>query len=222
MRRDYSAERRKVIRIMIEKTMTITYEVEDGLYINMTNRCSNSCTFCIRNNGNGAYGSDSLWLSHEPSVDEVMASVFARDLSSYKEIVFCGYGEPTYRLEDARTVALKIKERYPSMRIRMNTNGQSDLIHGKETAMLFEGAFDSVGISLNTPNAKEYVEICRPIFGEAAFDSLLKFAERLKRYVPEVLLSVVRQTLTEEELDACCRIADAVGVKLKIREYIAD
>lgn len=207
---------------MIEKSMTITYEVENGLYINMTNRCSNACTFCIRNNGNGAYGSDSLWLVREPSVEEILSSVFERDLSLYNEVVFCGYGEPTYRLEDARTVALKIKERYPSMHIRMNTNGQSDLIHGKETAMLFEGVFDTVGISLNTPNAKDYVKLCRPIFGEKAFDGLLKFARDLKAYVPNVLLSVVRQTLTEEELQACERLASDVGVSLKIREYIAD
>jgi TatD family-associated radical SAM protein len=207
---------------MIEKSMTITYEVEDGLYINMTNRCSNACTFCIRNNGNGAYGSDSLWLLHEPTVDEILESVFARDLSAYKEVVFCGYGEPTYRIEDARTVALKIKERFPSMHIRMNTNGHSDLIHKKETAMLFEGAFDTVGISLNTPNAEEYVKICRPVFGEIAFDGLLKFAEKLKKYVPRVLLSVVRQTLTEEELNECRHIAERTGVELKIREYIAD
>lgn len=207
---------------MIEKSMTITYEVEDGLYINMTNRCSNACTFCIRNNGNGAYGSDSLWLLHEPTVDEILESVFARDLSAYKEVVFCGYGEPTYRIEDARTVALKIKERFPSMHIRMNTNGHSDLIHKKETAMLFEGAFDTVGISLNTPNAEEYVKICRPVFGEIAFDGLLKFAEKLKKYVPRVLLSVVRQTLTEEELNECRHIAERIGVELKIREYIAD
>ncbi len=207
---------------MIEKSMTITYEVEDGLYINMTNRCSNACTFCIRNNGNGAYGSESLWLEHEPTVEEVLSSVFARDLSTYKEVVFCGYGEPTYRLEDARAVALKIKERHPQMHIRMNTNGQSDLINGRKTAMLFEGAFDTVGISLNTPNAKDYVKLCHPIFGEKAFDSLLKFAEELKAYVPQVLLSVVRQTLTEEELAACSRLAAAAGVSLKIREYIAD
>ena len=207
---------------MIEKSMTLTYEVEDGLYINMTNRCSNACTFCIRNNGNGAYGSDSLWLLHEPTVDEILESVFARDLSAYKEVVFCGYGEPTYRIEDARTVALKIKERFPSMHIRMNTNGHSDLIHKKETAMLFEGAFDTVGISLNTPNAEEYVKICRPVFGEIAFDGLLKFAEKLKKYVPRVLLSVVRQTLTEEELKECRHIAERIGVELKIREYIAD
>ena len=207
---------------MIEKSMTITYEVEDGLYINMTNRCSNSCTFCIRNNGNGAYGSDSLWLMHEPTVDEVLESVFSRDVASYKEIVFCGYGEPTYRLEDARAVALKIKELYPSMRIRMNTNGHSDLIHGRETASLFAGAFDSVGISLNTPNAMDYVSLCRPVFGEKAFEALLKFAQQLKAYVPEVLLSIVRQTLTEDELMQCRHLADAAGVALKIREYISE
>ena len=207
---------------MIERAMTVTYEVENGLYVNMTNRCSNACTFCIRNNGNGAYGSDSLWLEREPTASEVLESVFSRDLTKYKEIVFCGYGEPTYRLEDARTIALKIKEKHPDIRIRMNTNGQSDLIHGRKTASLFEGAFDSVGISLNTPSASEYVKLCQPIFGEKAFDCLLDFAKELKAYVPEVLLSVVRQTLTDEELLACERIAEDAGVLLKIREYIAD
>ncbi len=207
---------------MIEKAMTITYEVEDGLYINMTNRCSNACTFCIRNNGSGAYGSDPLWLVREPTVDEVLSAVFEKDLTKYKEIVFCGYGEPTYRLFDAREIALKIKERYPNMRIRMNTNGQSDLILGIKTAPLFEGAFDSLGISLNTPDATEYVKLCRPIYGEEAFDALLRFAKEVKPYVPEVLLSVVRQTLTEEELSACARLAKEAGVKLKIREYISE
>lgn len=207
---------------MIEKSMTITYEVDNGLYINMTNRCSNACTFCIRNNGNGAYGSDSLWLKHEPTVDEVLDSVFSRDLTKYSEIVFCGYGEPTYRLQDARTIALKIKERHPNMRIRINTNGQSDLILGIKTAPLFQDAFDVVGISLNTPNAEDYVKLCRPIFKEAAFDCLLQFAKEVKEYVSVVLLSVVRQTLTEEELIECQKLADKAGVTLKIREYISE
>ena len=207
---------------MIEKSMTVTYEVDSGLYINMTNRCSNACTFCIRNNGNGAYGSDSLWLEREPTVDEVLASVFSRDLEKYSEVVFCGYGEPTYRLQDARAIALKIKERYPNMCIRINTNGQSDLILGMKTAPLFKDAFDVVGISLNTPNAKDYVELCHPIFKEAAFDCLLQFAKEVKEYVSSVLLSVVRQTLTEEELVECQKLADETGVTLKIREYISD
>ncbi len=202
--------------------MTITYEVENGLYINLTNRCSNSCTFCIRNNGDGAYGSDSLWLEREPTVEEVLESVFSKDLNKYHEIVFCGYGEPTYRLQDARAIALHIKERHPNMRIRINTNGQSDLILGTKTAPLFADAFDVVSISLNTPTAKEYVKLCRPIFKEAAFDCLLSFAKEVKQYVPSVLLSVVRQTLTEEELDACKKHASEAGVVLKIREYISD
>ena len=205
----------------MKKSMTVTYEVDGGLYINMTNRCSNACTFCIRNNGNGAYGSDSLWLEHEPTVEEVLASVFARDLSQYREIVFCGYGEPTYRLNDARTVALKIKERHPNMKIRINTNGHSDLILGAKTAPLFADAFDTVSISLNTPTAEEYVKICRPVFKEAAFDCLLAFAKEVKQYVPNVLFSVVRQTLTEEELRMCEKHAEDAGVILKVREYIS-
>ena len=207
---------------MIKKSMTITYEVDNGLYINMTNRCSNACTFCIRNNGNGAYGSDSLWLEREPTVEEVLASVFSRDLEKYSEVVFCGYGEPTYRLQDARAIALKIKDRHPNMRIRINTNGQSDLILGIKTAPLFKDAFDVVGISLNTPNAADYVKLCHPIFKESAFDCLLRFAKEVKEYVSVVLLSVVRQTLTEAELAECQKLADEAGVTLKIREYISD
>ena len=85
----------------MKKGMTITYEVDGGLYINITNRCSNRCEFCIRNNGDGAYGSDSLWLVREPTLEEISESVFSRELTKYKEVVFCGYGEPTYRLADA-------------------------------------------------------------------------------------------------------------------------
>ena len=94
----------------MKKSMTVSYEVGSGLYLNITNRCSNRCEFCIRNNGDGAYGSDSLWLEREPSVKEILESVFSRELSRYSEIVFCGYGEPTYRLADAVTVAKEIKK----------------------------------------------------------------------------------------------------------------
>ena len=86
----------------MKKGMCITYEVDGNLYVNITNRCTNNCEFCIRNNGDGAYGSDSLWLEREPTKDEILASVFERDLTKYSEIVFCGYGEPTERLDVAR------------------------------------------------------------------------------------------------------------------------
>ena len=201
--------------------MTITYEVDSGLYINVTNRCTNRCEFCIRNNGDGAYGSDSLWLEREPTVDEVLTDVFSRDLTKYSELVFCGYGEPTMRLNDIREIALCIKNRYPSIKIRVNTNGHSDLIAGTDTAPLYKDAFDSVSISLNTPDAVKYVEICHPVYQKTAFEALLTFAKNVNKYVQKTYLSVVRQTLSEEELEKCYKIADDLGITLKVRDYIS-
>lgn len=201
--------------------MTITYEVDGGLYINLTNRCSNRCEFCIRNNADGAYGSDTLWLEREPSLDEVKDSLSKRDLGKYSEVVFCGYGEPTYRLDVAREVARYIKSIRPDMRVRMNTNGQADLILARDAAPDFEGVFDCVSISLNTPCAKKYDDLCHSVYGEAAFDAMLDFAKRVKRFVPSVQLSVVRQTLDERELEACRIIAEQTGVTLRVRDYIS-
>ena len=206
---------------MITKAMTITYEVDSGLYINVTNRCTNRCEFCIRNNGDGAYGSDSLWLEREPTIDEVLTDVFSRDLTKYSELVFCGYGEPTMRLNDIREIALRIKNRYPSIKIRVNTNGHSDLIAGTDTAPLYKDAFDSVSISLNTPDAAKYVEICHPVYQKTAFEALLTFAKNVNKYVQKTYLSVVRQTLSEEELEKCYKIADDLGITLKVRDYIS-
>ena len=204
----------------MKKGMTITYEVDGGLYINITNRCSNRCEFCIRNNGDGAYGSDSLWLVREPTLEEISESVFSRELTKYKEVVFCGYGEPTYRLADAAAVAKQIKARYPSLPIRINTNGQSDLIHGCDTSEMYAGAFDTVSISLNTPNADRYVEICHPVYNKEAFYALVKFAKNVNKYVQNTCFSIVRQTLTEEEIEECKMIAESAGVYLRIRDYI--
>ena len=144
--------------------MTIAYTVDSGLYINLTNKCTNRCEFCIRNNGDGAYGSEPLWLEHEPDEEEVLSAVFAYDLNSFEEVVFCGYGEPSCRLELAASVAKKIKEEYPRIRVRMNTNGQSDLIYGKDTAPMYRGAFDAVSISLNAPSAEKYQAVCHSVF----------------------------------------------------------
>ena len=204
----------------MKKGMCICYEVDTGLYINITNRCSNRCSFCIRNNGDGAYGSDSLWLLREPTLDEILASVFDRDLLKYSEVVFCGYGEPSYRLSDAAAVAKAIKARYPDMKIRINTNGQSDLILDCDTAPMYEGAFDTVSISLNTSCADKYVEMCHPVYKQSAYDAILKFAGNVKKYVQNVTFSVVRESLTEDELAECFKIAEGCGIPLRVRTYI--
>lgn len=204
----------------MKKSMCITYIVEDKLYVNVTNKCSNRCDFCIRNNGDGAYGSDSLWLLREPDRDEILDSVFSHDLSLFPELVFCGYGEPTYRLDDAIYVAKQVKKVYPKIKIRINTNGHSDLINGRKTAPDYEGAFDVVSISLNTPTADRYQEICHSVYGKESFDALLAFAGEVKNYVPTVCLSAVKETLTDEEIELCRLISQRLGVTLRLRDYI--
>lgn len=200
--------------------MCITYIVDDKLYVNITNKCSNRCEFCIRNNGDGAYGSDSLWLEREPTREEILDSVFSHDLNEFPELVFCGYGEPTYRLDDAIYVAREVKARYKNIKLRINTNGHSDLINGRDTAPEYKGAFDIVSISLNTPTAEKYQTLCHSVYGEASFDALLAFARRVKKFVPTVQLSAVKQTLNSEEIELCKSIASMLGVTLRLRDYI--
>ena len=204
----------------MKKSMCITYIVEDKLYVNVTNKCSNRCEFCIRNNGDGAYGSDSLWLEREPTRDEILDSIFSRDLTVFPELVFCGYGEPTYRLDDIIYVAKAVKERYHEMKIRINTNGHSDLIQGRNTAPDYEGVIDIVSISLNTPSAERYQQICHSIYGEESFEALLRFASEVKHYVPTVLLSAVKETLTPDEIEQCRMICSNLGITLRLRDYI--
>lgn len=205
----------------MKKSNCIAYEVGDALYLNITNRCSNRCDFCIRNNGDGAYGSDSLWLDGEPTVDEICTAALERDLSSYSELVFCGYGEPTFRLPEAREVALRIKDRVKGIRIRINTNGQSDLILGYNTAPLYKDAFDTVSVSLNSPTAEGYDAVCHSDFGPAAFDGILSFVKAVKEYVPDTRLSVVSEFISDSEIERCREIADELGVSLRVREYIS-
>ena len=204
----------------MKKSMCITYIVDGKLYVNVTNRCSNRCDFCIRNNGDGAYGSDSLWLEREPTVEEIKESIFTRDLTAFPELVFCGYGEPSYRLYDIREVALAVKKKCPEIKVRINTNGHSDLIWGRNTAPDYEGAFDIVSISLNTPNPKRYEEICHSKFGEQSHSALIEFAQNVKNYVQNTQFSVVKQTLTPEEIEECVKISERTGVYLRLRDYI--
>ena len=174
----------------MKKAMTITYEVGGNLYLNITNRCPCACTFCIRTLCDGAYGSDPLWLEHEPSQEEIFAALEQRDLSQYREVVFCGFGEPTERLDVLLETARYLKQHGVPC-IRLNTNGLSDLIHGRNTAPDFQGALDIISVSLNAGTEEGYLKVTRPKFGKAAFPAMQAFAVACKQYVPQVMLSVV-------------------------------
>lgn len=201
--------------------MTIVYRVGRGLYVNMTNRCPCACKFCIRQNGAGVYGSDSLWLEREPTVAETIAAIEAADCSTCDELVFCGYGEPTERLDDLLAVARHVRAAFPQLPIRVNTNGLSDLIANRPTASLFAGLVDSLSISLNAPTEVEYVKLCRPKFGRIAFEALQKFAAEAKEHVPSVVMSVVGTAdMTPEKIAACREICNRVGVPLRVRTFV--
>ena len=190
--------------------MTITYPVKTGIYVNMTNRCPCACTFCLRHNGEGVYGSDSLWLDREPTVQEVCDSIDTWDLSKYNEIVFCGYGEPTERLYDLLEVAKYIKSK-SDIKIRINTNGLADLIWNEKTAPKLEGLIDTVSVSLNATNKEEYLKVVRPKFGIDSYDAMLNFTKDCSKYVPNVVMTVVDVVTSKEEQEICGKYASRSG-----------
>ncbi len=200
--------------------MTITYQVKNSIYVNLTNRCPCDCTFCLRHNGPGVYGSDSLWLEREPTLEEVVASLDACDFGRFREVVFCGYGEPTERLDVLLAAAGHLKSLDASLRVRVNTNGLSDLINGRPTAALFAGKVDCISISLNTDDPEEYQSLCRPKFGEAAYPAMLEFAKESASSVPSVVMTVVGEPVTSAEKQQRCRaIAESLGATLRVRPY---
>lgn len=197
---------------------TLTYEVNKRIYFNITNRCPCSCTFCIRQNGDGVYGSDPLWLDHEPSVEELKAAIDKLDLSAYREAVFCGYGEPTERLKDLLEIAAYIRSK-SDIPIRINTNGLSDLINGQRTAPMLKGLIDSVSVSLNATDAENYQKLVRPRFGPGSFEAMLNFTADCKNYVPDVRMSIVDVVTSKEDQEKSRRLCDELGVALRIRAY---
>lgn len=198
--------------------MTITYAGRTGIYINMTNRCPCACTFCLRHNKDHVFTSDSLWLDREPTVQEVCDSIDAWDLTKYTEIVFCGYGEPTERLDDLLKVAAYIRSK-SDIKIRINTNGLADLIWNERTAPKLKGLIDAVSISLNATNKEDYFKVVRPKFGIESFDAMLKFAKDCTNYVPNVVMTVVDVVTTKEEQDICRELCRSVGAVLRVRPY---
>lgn len=198
--------------------MTITYQLDNSLYVNVTNLCSNNCSFCIRNNGDGVGDADNLWLEREPSNEEIAQDILKHDLSAYQELIFCGYGEPLERL-DAIVYACKKAREVSKIPIRINTNGQADLIAGHPVAEQLKGLVDTVSISLNAPDARGYNEICQSEFGEGAFDAILKFAADCKNYVPHVVFTVV-DVIGSEKVERCRKIAEELGVEYRVRKMI--
>ncbi|MCQ2551368.1 MAG: TIGR04100 family radical SAM protein [Clostridia bacterium] len=195
----------------------IVYDYAWGLYINMTNRCPNRCEFCIRDMTDSLGSADSLWLDKEPTAQEVIDELKKWDLGRYEEVVFCGYGEPTERMDALLKIARWVKED-TDLKVRINTNGLGNLINGERIEPKLEGLIDSVSVSLNHSDRDKYDALCHPRFGKEAYDGLLDFTKEVKKYVPDVQMSVVDcGDLTREDIEKCRRITEELGVKFRVR-----
>ncbi len=193
---------------------TYTYCIGNNLYINLTNRCSNRCTFCVRD-GKETYEGYPLWLKGgEPTVEQVISEI--GDPKRFGEIVFCGFGEPTYRLADMLEICGYVHEHGGETRV--NTNGHGELIAGMDIAFLLKGKLDGVNISLNASSKEKYDALCRPQI-EGAFEGLLAFARDCKKCGVNAWFSVV-DCIGEEEIAACARLAKEIGLPLRVRPMI--
>ncbi len=193
---------------------TLIYRIGGAVYINLTNKCTNNCTFCLRETHDGVEGYH-LWLKKDPEAAEVIAAL--ENESDVSESVFCGLGEPTMRLETLLEVAAYLKSR--GSHVRLNTNGQGSEYAGRDIAPELKGLVDVVSISLNASDAAKYDAICKSIYGEEGFEIMLGFAKSCIEQGIETVLSVV-DVIGDEEVAKCQKIAADVGARLRVRHYI--
>ena len=198
---------------------TYVYELDGNVYINLTNKCSNGCEFCVRNERASYYG-NYLWIRHgDPSAEKVIAELDKKDFAAYKELVFCGFGEPAYKVAEMLKIAEYAHSR--GLKTRLNTNGQGNLINKRDIVPELKGKIDLVNVSLNAPDAESYQKICHSQYRLDAFPALIEFAKSCVRNGVACRFSVV-DCIGEEAVESCRRLAESTGVPLYVRKYIAD
>jgi TatD DNase family protein len=194
-----------------------TYGDPRRLYLNVTNRCTNRCSFCVRNYSKGLSGAV-LWGGGEPNFTELRDSILARNsFSEMSEFIWCGYGEPTFRIELIMESASWLRSK--GAKIRLNTNGHGCLIHGRDILPELSNAVDEVSISMNAPEFSKYKDLCNPGFGqspvsaEAFWESMIDFLSRAPAFFKSVQASVVGIALTDGEVERSRRLALSFGIE---------
>ncbi|HIJ86446.1 MAG TPA: YchF/TatD family DNA exonuclease [Desulfuromonadales bacterium] len=195
-----------------DQSAKIAYNIRTSLYLNITNRCSNRCTFCPKFDDFTVKGHN-LMLHSEPSYEEVMAAIGQPE--GIDEVVFCGYGEPLIRLDLVKQVARALKQRGYS--IRINTDGQANLVHGYDILPELAGLVDSISVSLNAPDAATYRQLCTTPFGESGFTAVCDFIRAAATHIPQVIATAV--TIPGIDMEACRNLAERLGADFRVREY---
>lgn len=191
---------------------TVAYVLENSLYLNITGGCTAQCSFCIRQDY-PYIGPYYLKLKRDPALDEFRSAL--TDVSPYREVVFCGFGEPVLRLDVLTVLGKELKARH--VPLRLNTNGHGNLIHKRDIVPDLAAFLNSISISLNAQDAETYFEICRPVFGMQTYAAVLEFAKKCVSVIPHVVLTVVEHDRID--IPACRKIAEEMGAEFRLRRY---
>jgi len=204
---------RRLFRIGTEtQKARIAYRIRNSLYLNITNRCSNRCSFCAKFDDFTVKG-HYLLLDHEPDFTEVMSAI--GNPAGFDEVVFCGYGEPLLRLDLITEVSAALKQQ--GVRIRINTDGQANLVHGRNILPELAGLVDCLSVSLNATDPESYARLCNTPFGAAGFPGVCAFLSEAKKHIPLVVATAV--TVPGLDVAAVQRLAESLGVEFRAREY---
>jgi TatD DNase family protein len=189
----------------------IGYTIRGNRYLNVTNHCTLRCAFCPKFNGSWVVAGNDLRMRRDPDADELVAAT--GDPTAFREVVFCGMGEPTLRLPQLLEAAERIKAR--GGRVRVNTDGLASLVYGRDVTPEFRGRVDALSISLNAQNEALYEQHCRPKRA-GAWEAMLDFTRRARAHVPEICLSAI-DGLDGVDIEACRKIAEGLSVRFKRR-----
>ena len=196
----------------------LVYELYGKIYINLTNRCTNNCVFCLRNDKDDVCG-QKLWLDDE---DYPVQDVFEqlKNFNISEEVIFCGYGEPLLKLEMLKEVARYIKENYKNVKIRVNTNGHANAVYKRNVVPELKGLVDEFSVSLNGEDNKEYNDYSNPRILNA-YEEVKKFIKACSDEGIDVVASVVDGYQGQHlNLKKCEEIATSLGAKFRVRDWI--
>lgn len=194
---------------------TIVYEAHNNLYLNITNRCTAECVFCIKRYSDGVYGYN-LRLSKEPTVEKIKKELSEKDLTQYKEVVFTGLGEPLVRLDEVLEITKWLKAK--GIPVRLDTIGHAKLLFPERNVAqeLAESGMNVVSISLNAQEADTYNQLCKPKY-KRAYEKMLEFARELSHHGVELRFTVV--DLPVVNIEKCKEIAKEYCADFKVRGY---
>lgn len=202
----------------------LVYFLYEKAYINITNACTNSCKFCVRDIKDDVMGS-TLWLkSDNIKANDVIEQInLNKDkIMVHKELTFCGYGEPLIRFEEVIKIAKYVRENLPEVKIRINTNGHGNYLAKRNIVPDLKPYIDSISISLNAQNEEEYNKISSPKIQNAYFE-MLKFARECTKEGIDATMSIVTNFEPETyniDIEKCKEIAENIGAKFRNREWI--